>query len=76
MTNIAIAQKYYNVARAICRTCTAEHVSVRSAVLTIDADEHAALIALVGEYPTINYKNGELKIFDVLLTPDKKHEKT
>ena len=76
MTNIIIAQKYYNVARAICRACTAEHVSVRSAVLTIDAGEHAALVALVDEYPAINYRNDELKIFDVLLTPDKKREKT
>ena len=69
------AQKYYNVARAICRVCTAEHVSVRSVVLTIDADDHAALIALAGEYPMIKYRNGELKIFDVLLTPDEKREK-
>lgn len=76
MTNIVVAQKYYNVARAICRVCTAEHVSIHSAVLTIDADDHTALIALAGEYPAINYRNGELKIFDVLLTPDKKREKT
>ena len=75
-TNLTLAQKYYNVARSICRACTAEHVSIHSAVLTIDADEHAALVALVGEYPAINYRNDELKIFDVLLTPDKKREKT
>jgi len=63
--SLVIAQKYYNVARAICRTCTAENVSVRSVVLTIGQEDHAALCAMASEYPSIQLIDGELSIFAV-----------
>lgn len=68
MSNQIIAQKYYNVARAMCRVCTTEHIEVRNITLTIDAQDHAALLSMAGEYPTIRNEDGKLSIFGVVLT--------
>lgn len=63
--SLTLAQKYYNVARSICRACAAEHVSVRNAVLTISKEDYEALKSMVGEYPTIKYADEKLSIFNV-----------
>lgn len=58
MSNLEVAQKYYNVARAICRTCTAEYVSVKEVRLTIDKTDHETLLSMVGKYPPVQMIDG------------------